>query len=99
MELRFLSPELKSISDPVEQDIENALMKLALLKGKEKTGVVLLHSNGKDFLQCYVMDDEECRAVKFLGVVFFCFSILCWAGRYKPIRPWGAGGGASTGEP
>ena len=61
MELRFLSPELKSISDPVEQDIENALMKLALLKGKEKTGVVLLHSNGKDFLQCYVMDDEECR--------------------------------------
>jgi|TARA_B100001146_G_C16172697_1_gene430846 hypothetical protein len=38
MEPRFLSPELKSISDPVEQDIENALMKLALLKGKEKTG-------------------------------------------------------------
>lgn len=61
MELRFLNPELKSISDPVEQDIENALMKLALLKGKEKTGGVLLHSNGKDFLQCYVMDDEECR--------------------------------------
>ena len=42
---------------------------------------------------------EEGGAVKFLGVVFFCFSILCWAGRYKPIRPWGAGGGASTGEP
>ena len=32
---------------------------------------------------------EEGGAVKFLGVVFFCFSILCWAGRYKPIRPWG----------
>jgi hypothetical protein len=38
MELRFLSPELKSISDPDEQDIEDALMKLALLKGKEKRG-------------------------------------------------------------
>lgn len=60
MELSFLNPELKTISVPDEQDIEDALMKLALLKGKEKTGVVLLHSNGRDFLQCYVMDDEEC---------------------------------------
>ena len=48
MELSFLNPELKTISDPDEQDIENALRKLSLLKGKEKTGVVLLHSNGKE---------------------------------------------------
>ena len=37
MELRFLNPELKTISDPDEQDIESALMKPSLLKGKEKT--------------------------------------------------------------
>lgn len=52
MELRFLNPGLKAISKPDEQDIENALMKLSLLKGKEATGVVLLHTNGKDFIQC-----------------------------------------------
>ena len=26
-----------------------------------------------------------------VGVFLLCFSIKCWAGRYKPVRPWGLG--------
>ena len=61
MELRLLNCNLDDLVEPDGEAIDTVLRKIPSLSGEKRPRAVLVGDNGIDFIQFFLMDEEECR--------------------------------------
>ncbi len=59
MELRLLSADTDDLVDPDDEAIRKALIGLPAISGDKASRTVLVHDNGKDFIQFFAVFGKE----------------------------------------